>query len=192
MSSLKGLLFTQYANDGFSSLIAELQRKYKPKKGRRFNHGNITYEIGRPMLKNDVLEFEISSKIPQDELKDSKDMQTYFKKIMKIVNKDSMKPVSSEMENIVWDSRKETEKQRDYVKLLFQYPLSRLYDDAEIKKRYEAFSKGDLKQELPQIPGVHTPQGKLALLLVRETMHNLGKERVEKLIEANKTVKDSL
>ena len=192
MSSLKGLLFTQYANDGFSSLIAELQKKYKPKKGRRFNHGNITYEIGRPMLKSDVLEFEISSKIPQDDLKDNKDMQTYFKKVMKIVNKDSIKPISSEMENIVWDSKKETEKQRDYVKLMFQYPLSHLYNDAEIKKRYEVYSKGDFKEALPQVPGVHTPQGKLALLLVRENMHRLGMERVENLIEANNTVMNSL
>ena len=81
MSSLKGLLFTQYANDGLSALITELQKKYKPKKGRRFNHSNITYEIGRPMLKQDVVEFEISSKIPQDELKDNKGMQAYFESV---------------------------------------------------------------------------------------------------------------
>ena len=192
MSSLKGLLFTQYANDGLSALIAELQKKYKPKKGRRFNHGNITYEIGRSALKKDALEFEISSKISQDELKDSKDMQAYFDKIMKIIKKDSKKPVSSEMENIVWDSKKETEKERDYVKLLFQYSLNELYDDAEVDKRYEAYSRGEWKGDLPEVPGIYTPQGKLALALVRETMQNLGRERVEKLIEANKAVKASL
>ena len=192
MSSLKGLLFTQYANDGLSFLITELQKKYKPKKGRRFNHGNVTYEIGRPALKKDALEFEISSKIPEDELKDGKAMQTYFDKIMKIMNKDSKRPVASEMENIVWDSKKETEKERDYVKLLFQYSLNDLYDDVELDKRFESYAKGEWKEELPDVPGIHTTKGKLALALVRETMQNLGRERVEKLIEANKTVKASL
>tara|TARA_B100000686_G_C16619407_1_gene878346 strand:- start:119 stop:700 length:582 start_codon:yes stop_codon:yes gene_type:complete len=192
MSSLKGLLFSQYANEGLTALIAELQKKYKPKKGRRFNYENITYEIGRSSLKNGSLEFEISSKIPHDEFKDGKDMQKYFSKIMKIVNQDSIKPVSSEMENIVWDSKKETEKERDYVKLLFQYPLNELYDDAELAKRFEVYSKGEWKGELPEAPGVQTPQGRLALALVSETMQNLGRARVEKLIEANHTVKASL
>ena len=111
MSTLRGLLFSQYASEGLANLVVELQKKYKPKRGRRFNHGNITYEIGRPILKDNILEFEISSKIPQDELKSNKDMKTYFTQIKKILNSEKMKPVSIEMENIIWDSKKETEKE---------------------------------------------------------------------------------
>ncbi|GIS85259.1 MAG: hypothetical protein CM1200mP16_15590 [Nitrospina sp.] len=33
------------------------------------------------------------------------------------------------MENIVWDSKKETEKKRDYVKLLYKFSLDDLFDD---------------------------------------------------------------
>ena len=40
-----------------SQLIEEMQKKYKPKKGRRFNHNDITYEISRPVLHDNSLEF---------------------------------------------------------------------------------------------------------------------------------------
>ena len=192
MSTLKGLLFSQYACDGLANLVTELQHQYKSKKGRRFNHGNITYEIGRPILKENYLEFEISSKIPQDEIKSNKDMKTYFSEIRKILNSEKIKPVSMEMENIIWDSKKETEKERDYVKLLYQYSLSDLYDEKEVIKRFEDLNKGEGNTDLPDIPGVHTIQGKLVLVLVRENMQNIGRDHVNILINANKKVKASI
>ena len=192
MSTFKGLLFSQFASDGLTDLITELQKKYKPKKGRRFNHGNITYEIGRPILKDNILEFEISSKIPHDEIKSNKDMKAYFNEIKKILNSEKTKPVSIEMENIVWDSKKETEKQRDYVKLLYQYSLNDLYDDKEVMKRYEAINQGDSKENLPHVPGVHTKQGILVLILVRENMQSIGRSHVDILVNANKKVKASI
>ncbi|NIP99492.1 MAG: hypothetical protein GWM98_02955, partial [Nitrospinaceae bacterium] len=76
MSTLKGMLFSQFANEGLNDLVEEMRSKYKPKKGRRFNHNNITYEISRPILKENCIEFEISSKIPQDELAGTQDMKT--------------------------------------------------------------------------------------------------------------------
>ena len=72
------------------------------------------------------MQFEISSKIPQDELKDHKDMKGYFAKIKKLASRFKNKPVSIEMENIVLDTKKNTEKERDYVKLLYSYPLNDL------------------------------------------------------------------
>ena len=45
MPSLKGLLFNQFAAEGLSALVEEMQSEYTTKKGRRFNHENITYEI---------------------------------------------------------------------------------------------------------------------------------------------------
>ena len=50
MSTLKGLLFNQYAAEGLGSLVEEMQSKYTAKKGRRFNYNNVTYEVSRPTL----------------------------------------------------------------------------------------------------------------------------------------------
>ena len=101
MASLKQILFSRLAGDGLTQLIGETQGMYTKKKGRRFNHDNITYEISRPGVVEDNIEFEISSKIPEDELKGDKNMSGYFNKIKKILSKTKNKPVSIEMENIV-------------------------------------------------------------------------------------------
>jgi hypothetical protein len=189
MASLKGILFNQYAGEGLSQLIEELQSKYKPKKGRRFHHNNITYEISRPVLHDNGLEFEISSKIPQDELPTDKDMQSYFQSIKKIVNAEKKKPISIEMENIVWDSKKETEKEREYVKLHYSYPLEDLYDDKEILKRIQSLESSSDKDALKKIPGGFTAPGKIALLMVREKIQEFCRSHITILIEANKKVR---
>lgn len=192
MDNLKGILFSQFASEGFNLLVKEMQDEYKPKKGRRFHHNNITYEIGRPVLKEENIEFEISSKIPEDELNGNKEMKSYFNSIKKVLNKEKCKPLSVEMENIVWDSKKDTEKERDYVKLIYQYSLNDLFDDNELIKRYESSKKGEFKQEVPDVPGIFTLQGKLVLMMVCETMQKLGKENISTLINANKQVKSAL
>lgn len=191
MPSLKGILFSQFAGEGLSNLIEEMQKKYNPKKGRRFNHADITYEISRPALKENNLEFEISSKIPQEEVKDDKAMDTFFSTIEKILNKESKKPVSIERENIVWDSKKDSEKERDYVKCLYSYSLEDLYTDEDVVKRFEKIQSGS-GDDTPHIQGVFTPQGKVALMIVRERIQELGAKHIETLIEANKKVRDSL
>jgi len=189
MASLKGLLFNQYAGEGLSQLIEELQSKYKPKKGRRFNQNDITYEISRPVLHDNSLEFEISSKIPQDELTSEKEMQTYYKAIKKIINAQKKKPTSIERENIIWDAKKETEKEREYVKLHYSYPLEDLYDDKEILKRSKDLEEGSAKEALPDIPGGFTTPGKIALLMVREKIQEFCRHHITILIEANKKVR---
>ncbi len=192
MANLKGILFSQFASEGFNLLVKEMQNKYKPKKGRRFHHNNITYEVGRPVLKDENIEFEISSKIPEDELNGSKEMKKYFDSIKKLLNGEKSKPLSVEMENIIWDSKKDTEKERDYVKLIYQYSLNDLFDDNELIKRYESAKKGEFKEEIPEVPGIFTLQGKLVLMMVREIMQNLGKEHITTLVNANKQVKSAL
>lgn len=182
-------MFNQFAGDGLSHLIEELQNKYKPKKGRRFHHNDITYEISRPVLNENSLEFEISSKIPQDELPTEKDLKDYFEAIKKIINSQKKQPNSVEMENIVWDSKKETEKQREYVKLLYSYPLEDLYDDQEILKRCEELGSGGDKAALDKIPGGFTLPGKIALLMVKEKIQEYCREHIMNLIEANETVR---
>jgi hypothetical protein len=192
MSSLKGLLFSQFANDGLNDLIEEMQSKYQPKKGRRFNHNKITYEVSRPTLKDNEIAFEISSKIPEDEVDDSNKMQVYFDEIKKNLSKAGVKPESVEMENIVWDSKKETEKERDYVKLVYKYPLDDLFDTQEVLKTYEAKPSGENLENLPKAPSAFTTQGKLVLQSVRKNIQLRGREHIEQLIGANDSVRASI
>ena len=189
MATLKKILFGQFAGESLTSLVEEMQKKYNPKKGRRFNHANITYEVSRPGVVDDNIQFEISSKIPQDELKGSHDMKSYFKEIKKLVSKEKHKPVSVEMENIVLDSKKDSEKERDYVKLLYCYPLDDLYDDKDVTAKIDQMSQENIKESTQKIKGSLTPQGSLVLQMVKETIQNNARENIEQLISANKKVK---
>ncbi len=192
MATLKRILFSQFAGDGLTQLIGETQKMYTPKKGRRFNHENITYEISRPGVVEDNIEFEISSKIPQDELKGDKNMSSYFNKIKKVLSGTKSKPVSIEMENIVWDSKKETEKERDYVKLLYSYPLNDLYNNKEVIARFEKIAANAGSEVLPDSSGALTPQGEIVLQMVKETIQNFARENIEQLINANNQVRADL
>ena len=192
MPTLKGLLFSQYAAEGLSALVEEMQSSYTAKKGRRFNNDNITYEISRPALKGNAIEFEISSKIPEDELKTPKEMQSYFDQIKKKLAKSKNKPESIERENIVWDSKKETEKKRDYVKLQYRFPLDDLFDDKVVVKRQEKVMSGEVDPSMPDSSSAFTKAGNVVLGIVRETMQKRGKDNLLELMEVNKKVKASL
>ena len=189
MATLKEILFGRFAGEGLSSLVEEMQQKYNTKKGRRFNHANITYEVSRPDVVDDNIQFEISSKIPQDELKGNKDMEKYFKEIKKLVTKLKHKPVSVEMANIVLDPKKDSEKERDYVKLLYSYPLDDLYCDNEISEKTKTVDLADSKKSLPKAKHALTPQGNIALQLVKETTQSFARTNIEQLITANKQVR---
>ena len=192
MPTLKGLLFSQYAAEGLSALVEEMQSSYTAKKGRRFNNDNITYEISRPALKGNAIEFEISSKIPEDELKTPKEMQSYFDQMKKNLAKSKNKPESIERENIVWDSKKETEKKRDYVKLQYHFPLDDLFDDKVVVKRQEKVMSGEVDPSMPESSSAFTKAGNIVLGIVRETMQQRGKDNLLELMEVNKKVKVSL
>lgn len=192
MPTLKGLLFNQYAAEGLSLLVEELQSKYTAKKGRRFNHNNVTYEISRSSLNQGAIEYEISSKIPEDEIKNPKEMQAYFQQIKKILSKGKLKPESVEMENIVWDSKKETEKKRDYVKLLYKFSLDDLFDDQVVAENHKNIMAGQADPKVPQSSSAFTMAGNLVLATVRDTIQNIGRDNVNSLIEANKDVKTGL
>jgi len=192
MPTLKGLLFNQFAAEGLSALVDEMQSSYTTKKGRRFNHNNITYEISRPALKGNTIEFEISSKIPEDEIKTSKAMESYFDQMKKTISKGKNKPKSIERENIVWDFKKETEKKRDYVKLLYSYPLDDLFDNKVVAKRHEKVVSGQADPITPDSSSAFTTAGRVVLGVVRETIQQLGKDSLTELMEVNKKVKASL
>ncbi len=192
MPTLKGLLFNQFAAEGLSALVDEMQSSYTTKKGRRFNHNNITYEISRPALKGNTIEFEISSKIPEDEITTPKAMESYFNQMKKTISKGKNKPKSIERENIVWDFKKETEKKRDYVKLLYSYPLDDLFDNKVVAKRHEKVVSGQADPITPDSSSAFTTAGRVVLGVVRETIQQLGKDSLTELMEVNKKVKASL
>ena len=192
MPTMKGLLFNQFAAEGLNLLVEEMQSKYTTKKGRRFNHNNVTYEVSRPSLNDGAIEYEISSKIPEDEIKGTKEMQAYFQQVKKILSKGKSKPESIEMENIIWDSKKNTEKKRDYVKLLYKLPLDDLFDDKVVAKRHENILAGNKETDVPHSASAFTMAGNVVLADVRDTMHNIGRNNVDNLIDANKQVKAAL
>ena len=187
MATLKQILFRKYTDQGLDIVIEEMKEKYDKKKGRRFNYDNITYEVSRGGVVDENMQFEISSKIPQDELKDNKDMKKYFTEIKKLASKFKNKPASIEMENIVLGAHKNTEKERDYVKLLYSYPLNDLYSDKEIlKKTKEMSQQTEGEKPTSKEMAALTQQGNLALQLVQESAQGLACQNIEDLISANK------
>jgi len=187
MATLKQILFRKYTDQGLDIVIEEMKEKYDKKKGRRFNYDNITYEVSRGGVVDENMQFEISSKIPQDELKDNKDMKKYFTEIKKLASKFKSKPASIEMENIVLGAHKNTEKERDYVKLLYSYPLNDLYSDKEIlKKTKEMSQQTEGEKPTSKEMAALTQQGNLALQLVQESAQSLARQNIEDLISANK------
>ena len=85
--------------------------------------------------------------------------------------------------------KRKTEKEREYVKLHYSYPLEDLYDDKEILKRCKDLEGGSAKESLPDIPGGFTTPGKIALLMVREKIQEFCRNHITILIEANKKVR---
>ena len=187
MATLKQILFRKYTDKGLDGIIEEMKKKYDQKKGRRFNYDNITYEVSRGGVVDENMQFEISSKIPQDELKDHKDMKGYFAEIKKLASKFKHKPVSIEMENIILGTKKNTEKERDYVKLLYSYPLNDLYSDKEISEKIKGMNQQTKREKLTaEGKDALTRQGNLALELVQETTQSFARQNIEDLIGANK------
>ena len=91
------------------------------------------------------------------------------------------------MENIILETKKETEKERDYVKLLYSYPLNDLYNNEEISEKIKGMSQ-QTKGEKPTSEGSDalTRQGNLALQLVKESTQSFARQNIEDLISANK------
>ena len=192
MSTLKGLLFNQYAAEGLTSLVEELQSKYTAKKGRRFNYNNVTYEVSRPTLSEGNIEYEISSKIPENEIKTPKEMQAFFKQVKKFVSKGKFKPESMEMDHIDLGLKNDAEKKRDYVKLLYKLQLDELFDDEEVAKRHKNIREGGKDQDVPHSASTFTATGNVVLADVRDTMKNIARDNINNLIDANKKTKEAL
>ncbi|MFQ6111521.1 MAG: hypothetical protein ACE5LX_05760 [Nitrospinota bacterium] len=189
---MRDQLFERFASEALIQLTEEYKKKYEPKKGDRFNIKGITYEIGPPKIQGSSIEFEISSKIPQDELPPRTDTKKYFKAIEKLILADKKKPVKVDMENIIRETREEERKERDYVKLTYRYEGAELYDEGEIMKEVEALERNPKAAEIPAVPGAHTLASRLILLSIRNSIHKGAKANVESLVKANEQVREQL
>ena len=189
---LKNILFQEYAVIGLNKQLETLQNRYKLKRGRRFNDKNITYEVGVPKIIEDNIEFEVSSKIPQDELSSRERMKQYFEAVKGLLLKSDYKPVSVKMENIVWDADKDTEKSRDYVKVNYRVGLQDLYSENGVAKQAEKLRKNPDKYNFPKVPGITSLQGRILLHTIKENINKKGGETILSFIEVNEKIRTKL
>jgi len=168
------------------SLRGEFCAKYKPKKGNRFFINGITYEISEGKLQKDSIQFEISSKIPQ-EIFDKKGLNLkYFNEVKKLMNSKPKRPADVKMENIIHSTNVSEIKERDYVKCTYIYKESELYTEKQVDTIVKQVLGKEMK--LPEISGVTTIPGQAVLYLIGENVHSGALTNIDDLIKSNDEV----
>jgi hypothetical protein len=185
MANFKQQFFVQFASLGLTELIADYRSRYEPKKGDRFNVEGITYEIGPAQLTQAGIEFEVSSKIPQDELPGKADMMNYFEAVRTLMQRSGKEPLSIDMENIIREISEEETKERDYVKLRYCLPEHTLYNDAMLNAELQRLHEQPDAVVPPTIPGVNTIAGRMVLNLLKQNVQRQAKAIMDELIQAN-------
>lgn len=191
MGTLRQQLFQEFGQLGLNETLVEFRKKFQVKKGDRFNCKGITYEIGPAIISPEGIEFEISSKIPENELTKSMNLDNYFNGVKKIMEGKKKKPFAIDKENIIREMGGDEVKERVYVKLKYLYKDPELFDTRKIAKQALSMSEKDSKS-LEEIPGVQTLAGRLVLVCVRERLKEAAKENMEFLIEANEQVRNKI
>lgn len=189
MSNFRQQLMHEYAAKGITASVTAFKEKYQPKKESRFNLDDITYEIGPARLQTDYIEFEISSKVPQDELQDRDDFDQYFSAIKGVLSSDPKQPEEIGMDNIVHDVGSEEAKERDYVRLLYRYQFDELYAQEALTAELERLQNDPMARRVPEIPNVNTLAGRVLLLCVEDFMKQEATMLMNRLIEANQEVR---
>jgi hypothetical protein len=192
MANFKQQFFLQFASLGLTDLITEYRTRYEPKKGDRFNVEGITYEIGPAKITSQGIEFEISSKIPQDEFPNRTDMVKYFEAVKALMQQATQPPLSIDMENIVREISEEETKERDYVKLRYCFAEEALYSDDMVNAELQQLRKGPRTLQLPEIPGVNTLAGRVVLSLLKRNIQRYTRDIMEHLIHANEQTRQRL
>ncbi len=191
MSNFREQLFQQFASQGIAVSIGEFKSKYQPKKENRFNVEGITYETSPARLSDGGMEFEISSKIPQDELVDRHDFESYFSAIKDRLVNEGRQPIAMDMENIVQDVGGEEAKERDYVRLRYQYSFDEVCDNEVIGAETAKLQQDPTARPLPEVPNVNTLAGKVVLICIEDFFRKEATARMERLIEANQQVRQT-
>ncbi|RMF85797.1 MAG: hypothetical protein D6736_16555 [Nitrospinota bacterium] len=190
MKTLRDQLFHQYISLALRELLEELRQRYEPKKGDRFFYQGITYEIGPAQFHEEGIEFEISSKIPQEEFIEKDDLLTYFDRVKALLLQNKHPElVAIERENIIREIKRDETKERDYVKLRYRYRGEELFSDEEVQKKLALLQKDPSAFVVPPIPEVNTLAGRLVLLTIKENMYTRAKQHMLELMEANETVR---
>ena len=186
LGHLRDRIFYRTVNDAVDKVRDEYCAKYKPKKGNRFFINGITYELSEGKLQHETVQFEISSKIPQ-EIFDKKGLNLkYFNEIKKLMNSKPKKPVDIKMENIIHSTIVNEVKERDYVKCTYVYKESELYNDKEVTLTVQQVQGKKLK--LPEISGITTIPGQAVLYLIGKNIYSGAKANIDDLIKSNDTV----
>jgi hypothetical protein len=192
MTNFKQQFFQQFASLGLSELIAEYRSRYEPKRGDRFNIDGITYEIGPAKVTDAGVEFEISSKIPQEELPSKADMVRYFEAVKALMLKVGPPPLSIDMENIIREISEEETKERDYVKLRYCFAEPMLYSDEMVKAELQRHQRDPAATPLPMIPGVNTLAGRAVLHLLKQNIQRQARLVMDQLIKANEATRQQM
>ena len=192
MANFKEQFFLQFASLGLAELVADYRARHEPKKGDRFNVEGITYEIGPATISQAGIEFEVSSKIPQDELASKADMVKYFEAVKGLMARTGRVPLSIDMENIVREISEEETKERDYVKLRYCLAENTLYDDNMVASELKRVQTQSTAAGLPEIPGVHTVAGRVVLSLLKQNVQQHAKAIMDELIRANEETRQRL
>jgi hypothetical protein len=192
MANFKQQFFLQFASLGLTELIADYRTRYEPKKGDRFNVEGITYEIGPATMSREGIEFEVSSKIPQDELPSKADMVRYFEAVKALMTQAGKVPSSIDMENIIREISEEETKERDYVKLRYCLAENTLYDDNMVNTELKRLQEQPAAVKLPEIPGVNTVAGRVVLNLLKRNVQRHAKAIMDELIKANEETRQQM
>jgi hypothetical protein len=192
MTNFKQQFFLQFASLGLTELIADYRNRYEPKKGDRFNVEGITYEIGPAKITPEGVEFEVSSKIPQDELPGKADMMKYFEAVRALMQRSGKVPLSIDMENIIREISEEETKERDYVKLRYCLVEHTLYNDAMVNAELKCLQEQPEAVTLPDIPGVNTVAGRMVLNLLKHNVQHQAKTIMDELIQANEETRQQV
>jgi hypothetical protein len=185
MANFKQQFFQQFASLGLSELIADYRNHYEPKKGDRFNVEGITYEIGPAKITAQGIEFEVSSKIPQDELSGRAGMVKYFEAVKTLMQRSGWVPLSIDMENIIREISEEETKERDYVKLRYCLAEHSLYNETMVNAELKRLQERSGAAKPPDIPGVNTIAGRVVLDLLKHNVQRQAKAIMDDLIKAN-------
>jgi len=192
MANFKQQFFLQFASLGLTELISEYRTRYEPKKGDRFNVDGITYEIGPAKITAAGVEFEVSSKIPQEELPSKADMVRYFEAVKGLMLQAGSVPSSIDMENIVREISEEETKERDYVKLRYCIAEQVLYDDRQVHEELRRLQENSSAHQPPSMTGVNTLAGRVVLSLLKRNMQQQAKIIMDNLIKANEETRQQL
>jgi hypothetical protein len=192
MTNFKEQFFLQFASLGLTDLIADYRHRYEPKKGDRFNVEGITYEIGPAKFTAAGIEFEVSSKIPQDELPSKADMIKYFETVKTWMQRSGKIPLSIDMENIIREISEEETKERDYVKLRYCLAEQSLYTDTMVNAELKRLQEHGGGVALPEIPGVNTMAGRVVLDLLKRNVQQQAKVIMDDLIKANEEIRQQV